>query len=45
MGGSTPRLIVDEVGVAPIPRFYERAEDKPVSTRRKRKVSILNICT
>ena len=40
MGGSTPRLIVDEVGVAPIPRFYERAEDKPVSTRHKRKVSI-----
>ena len=46
MSGNTPRLIlVDEVGVVPIPRFYERAEDKPVSTRHKRKVSILNICT
>ena len=46
MSGNTPRLIlVDEVGVVPIPRFYERSEDKPVSTRHKRKVSILNICT
>ena len=37
MSGNTPRLIlVDEVGVVPIPRFYERAEDKPVSTRQKK---------
>ena len=41
MSGNTPRLIVDEVGVVPIPRFYERAGDKPMSTRHKRKVSIL----
>ena len=41
----TNGLIVDEVGVVPIPRFYERAEDKPVSTIHKRKVSILIICS
>ena len=45
MSGNTPKLIVDDVGVVPIPRFHGRAEDKPVSTRHKRKVSILIICT
>ena len=29
----TPRLITDEVGVVPIPRFYERTVDNRLSSR------------